>query len=151
MYPNFWPNIYGSQRVGAVQVNLTPWTQEMHCSDTLVSVSACHTGDPGLRPARSRRAGPVTYIFIYILFYIAPILYLSPCPWGTLCTSLRSSGQGEQLGVRCLAQGHLSHGIEGGYSPTNNPCWTWDSNPQPSAYKSNSLSIRPWLPNYVIH
>ncbi len=50
---------------------------------------------------------------------------------------------GEQLGVRCLAQGHLSRGIEGGYSPTNNPCRTWDSNPQPSVYKSNSLSIRP--------
>ncbi len=30
--------------------------------------------------------------------------------------------------------------------PTNNPCRTWDSNPQPSAYKSNSLSIRPQLP-----
>ncbi len=30
--------------------------------------------------------------------------------------------------------------------PTNNPCWTWDSNPQPSAYKSDSLSIRPRLP-----
>ncbi len=27
--------------------------------------------------------------------------------------------------------------------PTNNPCRTWDSNPQPSAYKSDSLSIRP--------
>ncbi len=27
--------------------------------------------------------------------------------------------------------------------PTNNPCQTWDSNPQPSGYKSNSLSIRP--------
>ncbi len=40
-------------------------------------------------------------------------------PW----THTRSSGQpfyaaapGEQLGVRCLAQGHLSHGIEGGES-----------------------------------
>ncbi len=30
--------------------------------------------------------------------------------------------------------------------PTNNPCQTWDSNPQPSAYKSDSLSIRPRLP-----
>ncbi len=30
--------------------------------------------------------------------------------------------------------------------PTNNPCRTWDSNPQPSAYKSDSLSIRPRLP-----
>ncbi len=27
--------------------------------------------------------------------------------------------------------------------PTNNPCRTWDSNPWPSGYKSNSLSIRP--------
>ncbi len=60
---------------------------------------------------------------------------------------------GEQLGVRCLAQGsHPSHGIEGGESagyslpPTDNPCRTWDSNPRPSGYKSNSLSIRPQLP-----
>ncbi len=29
--------------------------------------------------------------------------------------------------------------------PTNNPCRTWDLNPQPSAYKSDSLSIRPRL------
>ncbi len=31
--------------------------------------------------------------------------------------------------------------------PTNNPCRTWDSNPQPSIYKSDSLSIRPRLPD----
>ncbi len=30
--------------------------------------------------------------------------------------------------------------------PTNNPCRTWDSNPQPLDYKSNSLTIRPRLP-----
>ncbi len=30
--------------------------------------------------------------------------------------------------------------------PTYNPCRTWDSNPQPSGYKSNSLSIKPRLP-----
>ncbi len=36
---------------------------------------------------------------------------------------------GEQLGVQCLAQGHLSRGIEGGESagyslpPTYNSCW----------------------------
>ncbi len=59
---------------------------------------------------------------------------------------------GEQLGVWCLAQGHLSHGIEGGESavhsqvPTINPCRTWDSNPQPLDYKSDSLTIRPRLP-----
>ncbi len=37
---------------------------------------------------------------------------------------------GEQLGIRCLAQRHLSRGIEGGGErwlftpPTNNPCRT---------------------------
>ncbi len=36
---------------------------------------------------------------------------------------------GEQLGGQCLAQGHLSRGIEGGEGwlftpPTNNPCRT---------------------------
>ncbi len=29
---------------------------------------------------------------------------------------------------------------------TDNSCQTWDSNLQPSGYKSNSLTIRPWLP-----
>ncbi len=55
---------------------------------------------------------------------------------------------GEQLGFGVLAQGHLSRGIEGEralviHSPTNNPCRTWDSNPQPLDYKSDSLTIRP--------
>ncbi len=69
----------------------------------------------------------------------------------TSWTHTRSSGQpycGEQLGVRCLAQGHLSRGIEGGESaghslpPTYNSCWTWDSNPWPLGCKSYSLTIR---------
>ncbi len=30
--------------------------------------------------------------------------------------------------------------------PTFNPCRTWDSNPQPLDYKSDSLTIRPRLP-----
>ncbi len=30
--------------------------------------------------------------------------------------------------------------------PTDNSCRTWDLNPQPSGYKSDSLSIRPRLP-----
>ncbi len=30
--------------------------------------------------------------------------------------------------------------------PTFNPCWTWDSNPQPLDYKTDSLTIRPRLP-----
>ncbi len=58
----------------------------------------------------------------------------------------------EQLGVQCLAQGsHLARGIEGGRnrwiftSSTYNPCRTWDSNPRPSGYKSDSLSLRPQL------
>ncbi len=32
------------------------------------------------------------------------------------------------------------------YSPTNNPCRTQDSNPQPLDYESDSLTIRPRLP-----
>ncbi len=31
--------------------------------------------------------------------------------------------------------------------PTFNPCQTWDSNPQPLDYKSDSLTIRPRLPS----
>ncbi len=30
--------------------------------------------------------------------------------------AIYAAAHGEQLGVRCLAQGHLSRGIEGGYS-----------------------------------
>ncbi len=30
--------------------------------------------------------------------------------------------------------------------PTYNSCWTWDSNPQPLGYESDSLTIRPRLP-----
>ncbi len=32
------------------------------------------------------------------------------------------------------------------YSLTNNPCRTWDLNPQPLDYESDSLTIRPQLP-----
>ncbi len=63
-----------------------------------------------------------------------------------------ASAPGEQLGVRCLAQGQLSRGVEGGeragysFPPTDNSCQIWDSNPQPSSYKSDSLSNKPRLP-----
>ncbi len=65
---------------------------------------------------------------------------------------------GEQLGVRCLAQGHLSHGIEGGesavhsQSPPSIPAGARikPANQRPSGYKSNSLTIRPQLPPYLI-
>ncbi len=60
---------------------------------------------------------------------------------------------GEQLGVRCLAQGHLSRGIEGGESaehslppPTIPAGPRQDSNSQPLDYESNSLTSRPRLP-----
>ncbi len=46
---------------------------------------------------------------------------------------------GEQLGVRCLAQEHLSRGIEGGESAVH-------SLPPPTIpYESDSLTIRPRL------
>ncbi len=37
------------------------------------------------------------------------------------------------------------------HSPTNNPCRTWDSNPQPLDYESDSLTIRPRLPLHSIN
>ncbi len=40
---------------------------------------------------------------------------------------------------------YLSHKL-----PTNNPCRTRDSNPQPLDYKTNSLTIRPRLPLFSI-
>ncbi len=44
-------------------------------------------------------------------------------------------------------------GESAGYSlppPATDNCWrTWDSNPQPSGYKSDSLSIRPRLPPHI--
>ncbi len=64
------------------------------------------------------------------------------------CAHTWSSGQptlqhpGSSLGVRCLAQGsHLSHGqflSEQRFKPTT------------SGYKSNALTIRPWLPHKLI-
>ncbi len=35
--------------------------------------------------------------------------------------------------------------------PTYNPCRTWDSKPQPLGYESNSLTIRPRLPWYILN
>ncbi len=66
--------------------------------------------------------------------------------------AIHAAAPGEQLGVWCLAQGHLSRGIEGGRErctftpPTYNSCRTWDSNSQPLDYESDSLTIRPRLP-----
>ncbi len=58
---------------------------------------------------------------------------------GAVCS--RHCGTGEQLGVRCLAQGsHLSHGQflpEPRFKPTT------------SGYKSNALFIRPRLPRFM--
>ncbi len=54
---------------------------------------------------------------------------------------------GEQLGVRCLAQGHLSRGIEGGervlyiHFPHLQSLLDWDSNSQPFDYEYDSLPL----------
>ncbi len=59
-------------------------------------------------------------------------------------------------GVRCLAQGHLSRGIEGGdralyiHSPHLQILPARDSNSQPFDNVSNSVTIRPRLPQYQI-
>ncbi len=63
---------------------------------------------------------------------------------------------GEQLGVRCLAQGHLSRGIEGGRErctftpPTYNSCRPETRNHNLLGYESDSLTIRPWLPHSLV-
>ncbi len=65
-----------------------------------------------------------------------------------------SSEPGEQFGVRCLAQGHLSRGIEGGESVVHSPrprqfLPDRDSNSQPFDYESDSITIRPQLPQEI--
>ncbi len=76
----------------------------------------------------------------------------------THTVNTRRSGQpfyaavpGEQLGVRCLAQEHLSRGIEMEralyiHSPHLQFLPARDSNSQPFDYESDSLTIRPRLP-----
>ncbi len=67
--------------------------------------------------------------------------------------AIYAAAPGEQWGVRCLAQGHLSRGIEGRESavylppPTYNSYRHRDSNSQPLDYKSDSLTIKAQLPN----
>ncbi len=74
-------------------------------------------------------------------------------PWThTVVGSHSCCSAREQLGVRCLAQGHLSRGIEGGeralviHSPHLLFLLARDSNSQPLVYESDSLTIRPRLP-----
>ncbi len=71
--------------------------------------------------------------------------------------AIYAAAPGEQLGVWCLAQGHLGRGIEGGESaghslPHRQSLPARDSNPQPFDYESDSLTIRPQLPlkSYMI-
>ncbi len=71
---------------------------------------------------------------------------------GVMDSHLYAAVPGEQLGVRCLAQGHLSHGIECGEIAVHSlphlkflP--TQDSNSQPFTYESDSLTNRPRLPH----
>ncbi len=53
--------------------------------------------------------------------------------------SIYAAAPGVQLGVRCLAQGHLNRGIGGEFLPDR------DSSLQPFEYKSYSPTIRPQL------
>ncbi len=69
-------------------------------------------------------------------------------------TAIYAAAPGEQLGVQCLAQGHLSRGIEGGESSVHSTPHlqflpAQDSNSQPLDYESSSLTIRRQLPNYT--
>ncbi len=63
-----------------------------------------------------------------------------------LCCGARGA-----VGVRCLAQGHLSRGIDGGESagyslpPPTIPAGP-ETRTQPLGYESDSLTIRPRLP-----
>ncbi len=54
---------------------------------------------------------------------------------------------GEQLGVRCLTQGHLSRGIEGEVQLDIHSPHLQLPNSQPFDYESNSQTIRPWHVN----
>ncbi len=79
-------------------------------------------------------------------------------PW----THTRSSGQpfmlwrpGSSWGFSALLKGTsvMVLRVERAqyiHSPTNNPCRTWDSNPQPLDYEADSLTIRPRLPPQYI-
>ncbi len=61
--------------------------------------------------------------------------------------AIYAAASGEQLGVRCLAQGHLSRGIEGGESAVHSlPPPTIPAGLQPLDYESDYLTIRPRLP-----
>ncbi len=66
--------------------------------------------------------------------------------------AIYAAAPGEQLGVRCLAQGHLSCGIEGGESavhslpPTYNSCRP-ETRTHNLSITSPTLTIRPRLPH----
>ncbi len=71
--------------------------------------------------------------------------------------AIYAAAPGEQLGVRCLAQGHLSRGIEGGESavhslpPTYNSCRPETRTRNLSITSPDSLTIRPRLPQSRHH
>ncbi len=60
--------------------------------------------------------------------------------------AIYAAAPGEQLGVRCLAQGHLSHGIEGGESAVHSlPPPTIPAGPET---QTRNLGLRVWLSNH---
>ncbi len=65
-----------------------------------------------------------------------------PEQWAAIYTAVPR----EQLGVRCLAQGHLSHGIEGGESIVHSlPPPTIPAGPR---FELATLYLRVWLSNH---
>ncbi len=71
--------------------------------------------------------------------------------------AIYAAAPGEQLGVRCPCSRAPQSWYWGGESavhslpPPTIPCRTWDSNPRPLGYKSDSLSIRPRLPHITLY
>ncbi len=64
--------------------------------------------------------------------------------------AIYAAAPGEQLGLGVLLKGIsvvvLKERALYIHSPTYNSCRTWDSNSQPLDYESDSLTIRPQLP-----
>ncbi len=77
----------------------------------------------------------------------------TPGAVGSQCCGARGAVGGSVPCSRVSSQSWYSRWRESWIltPPTDNSCRTWDSNPRPSGYKSDSLTIRPRLPhNYEV-
>ncbi len=71
-----------------------------------------------------------------------PWTHTHPEQWA----AIYAAAPGEQLGVRCLAQGHLSRGIEGGESAVHSlPPPTIPAGPR---FEPAAFGLRVWLSNH---